>query len=147
MCFDEPTNPALSEMPDDGTDALSKPQHEAIVALLNEATVAKAAEVCGVSERTLYRWLSEPVFASAFRRARREAFSHAVGLCQRYSAGAVNALAKIAMDTTAPHASRVSAATNILKFGRESMELDDLAARVDALEAARSDVEGWRPAP
>jgi len=53
MCFDEPTNPAFNEMPDDGTDALSKPQHDAIVALLNEATVAKAAEVCGVAERTL----------------------------------------------------------------------------------------------
>jgi hypothetical protein len=40
-------------------------------------------------------------------------------------------------DTTAPHASRVSAAASILKFGRESIELDDLAERLGALEAAR----------
>ncbi len=116
---------------------LSAQQRAAVVALLSEPTIAKAAETSGVSERTLYRWLAEPVFAREFRKARRDAFTHAVSLCQRYSAGAVNALAKIAMDTSAPHASRVSAATNILKFGRESMELDDLAARVDALEAAQ----------
>src|SRR5262249_19104839 len=101
---------------DEQIDSLTTQQHEAIVALLGEPTVAKAAEACGITERTLYRWLAEPTFSRAFRRTRREAFTHAVGLCQRYSAGAVNALAKIAMDTTAPHASRVSAASNILKF-------------------------------
>lgn len=131
----------------DPLDGLSTQQHEAIVALIAEPTVAKAAETCGVAERTLYRWMADPAFSRAFRRTRREAFTHAVGLCQRYSAGAVNALAKIAMDTSAPHASRVSAASNILKFGRESLELDDLAARVDALESSRGHPEGSRNTP
>jgi len=34
----------------------------------------------------------------------------------------------------APHHAKVSAATNLLRFGREGIELDDLAARVEALE-------------
>ena len=38
-------------------------------------------------------------------------------------------------DESAPTSSKVSAATAILRFGREGIELDDLAARVEALEA------------
>ena len=38
------------------------------------------------------------------------------------------------MDDGAPSSSKVAAATTILRFGREGIELDDLAARVEALE-------------
>ena len=71
---------------------LSPEQESAITALLNEPTVAKAAATAGVGERTLYRWLGEPAFASAYRSARREAFTHAVSLTQRYAPVAVQAL-------------------------------------------------------
>ncbi len=47
---------------------------------------------------------------------------------------AVNTLAQIMMDDSAPTSSKVAAATTILRFGREGIELDDLAARVEALE-------------
>ena len=40
------------------------------------------------------------------------------------------------MDDGAPTSSKVAAATTILRFGREGIELDDLAARVEALEQA-----------
>ena len=39
-------------------------------------------------------------------------------------------------DRETPAHARVTAATAILKFGREGIELDDLAARIDALELA-----------
>ena len=46
----------------------------------------------------------------------------------------MTALAKMLSDTSAPHAAKVSAATALLRFGREGIELDDVAARVEELE-------------
>lgn len=47
---------------------------------------------------------------------------------------AVHTLGKIMADQAVGAAARVSAATALLKFSRESIELDDLASRVDELE-------------
>ncbi len=47
---------------------------------------------------------------------------------------AVNVLAKGMVDRQAPYASRVAAASNLLRFGRECVEFDDLAQRVGGLE-------------
>ncbi|MHC4447651.1 MAG: hypothetical protein ACYSXF_07725 [Planctomycetota bacterium] len=111
-------------------------QDRAIIALLNEQTIARAAAAVNVSQRTLHRWLDKPAFARAYRKARREAFGQAIALTQRYAPLAVNTLAQIMMDTAAPASSKVAAATTLLRFGREGIELDDLAARVEALEQA-----------
>ena len=116
-------------------DNLDPKQEDAIVALLNQPTVKAAAESLGMSERQLHRWLDEPGFAKAWRAARRVAFAQAISLSQRYTPMAVQTLAKISTDQSAPHAARVSASTALLKFSRESIELDDLAERVEALEA------------
>lgn len=74
------------------------------------------------------------MFAKAFRKARREAFSQAIAACQKYTPLAVHALAKIVTDGSVQASARVSAASALLKFGRESIELDDLADRIDTLE-------------
>ncbi len=89
-----------------------------------------------MSHRTLNRWLNKPAFARAYRKARREAFGQAIALTQRYAPVAVNTLAQVMMDAGAPASSKVAAATTLLRFGREGIELDDLAARVEALEEA-----------
>ncbi len=64
----------------------------------------------------------------------REAFSMSIAMTQRYAAVAVNNLAKIMNDPSSNNTARVSAAVALLRYGRESIELDDLAARVDQLE-------------
>ncbi len=115
---------------------LTGKQDAAIASLLSEPTVDKAADAVGVNRRTLYRWLDEPAFIAAFRKARRQTFSHAVSMAQKYAAMALNNLALIANDKAAPHSARVSASKAVLDFGRESLELDDLATRLAALEAA-----------
>ena len=99
-----------------------------------------------MSQRTLYRWLDRPAFSKAYHKARREAFGQAIALTQRYAPLAVNTLAQVMMDTSAPASSKVAAATGLLRFGREGIELDDLAARVEALERAPRQVqESGRP--
>jgi hypothetical protein len=115
-------------------DGLSTKQENAIVALLNEPSVAKAAQASGLNQKTIHRWLDEPVFSRAYRKARRESFAQAVAATQRYAPVAVQTLAKIMADPTLSASARVSAATSLLKFSRESIELDDLATRVDDLE-------------
>lgn len=121
-------------------DGLSPNQEAALLALLTEPTVLKAAERSGVGARTIYKWLErDPRFAAAYRSARREAFVHAMTITQRYAPMAIQALARIMVDPAAPASARVSAATAVLNFARQSIEIDDLAERVRALEAARSD--------
>lgn len=121
---------------------LTPTQDAAIVALLNEPNTRKAAEACNVPERTLHRWLADPTFSAAYRKARRETFAHAMALTQRYAPLAVQTLASVAADKSAPHSSRVSASTAILKFSRDSIELDDLAARRDAGAGGESHTTG-----
>ncbi|MDQ7014630.1 MAG: hypothetical protein Q9O74_12160 [Planctomycetota bacterium] len=118
---------------------LTPNQENAIVALINETSVAAAARASGVGQRTLHKWMHEENFMREYRRARREAFDQAIALTQRYASLAVTTLAKIMADAGAPNAAKVSAATAMLKFGRESIELDDLAARIEALETDREE--------
>jgi hypothetical protein len=122
----------------DVVDGLSPMQSKAILALLNEPSVSKAAEASGVGLRTLHKWLdADDEFIAAYRKARRQTFTQAISLTMRYTPVAFNVLAKIMVDTQAPYAARVAAATNLLRFGRESVELDDLAIRVEALERVK----------
>jgi hypothetical protein len=120
--------------PNINEDGLSVRQEKGVVALINETTVAAASRASGIGERTLHKWLKDPKFAAVYRRARREAFTMSVAMTQRYSPSAVNNLAKVMNDPASQHSARVNAAIALLKFGRESIELDDLAARVDELE-------------
>jgi hypothetical protein len=113
---------------------LTGPQATAIAALLQEPTMQRAAEVAGVSVRTLQRWVKEELFRRALLRARREAFGQAVGLTQRLAPLAVATFAQVMKDPQAPAAAKVSAAVALLKFGREGIEMEDFAERLEALE-------------
>ena len=54
-------------------------RERAIVALLSEPTIGKAATICGVGESTLRRWLAEDVeFPAQFERARTATFKAAL---------------------------------------------------------------------
>ena len=125
-------------MPAEHPSELTPKQDEGILALLNQPTIQKAAEAIGVDERTIRRWMAQPLFARKYRAAQRDTFKQAIAMTQRCVPHAVQVLMKVAQDQSAPAAARVSAATALLRFSRESIELDDLASRLDALEAATS---------
>jgi len=59
-----------------------------------------------------------------------------VGMTQRYAPVAVATLVKVMGDAACPPGARVTAAGVLLRFGREGIELDDLAERVETLERA-----------
>ena len=87
----------------DGSGVVTGEQEKAILALIEQPTVPKAAEVAGVAISTIYRWLKEPIFAEAYREARRESFRHAISLTQRYAPAAIQTLMKVMQDPAAAH--------------------------------------------
>jgi hypothetical protein len=125
-------------------DGVNARQESAIIALLNEPTITRAAASSGVPERTIRRWLGRESFRRAYREARREAFAQAVALTQHYAPLAVQALARIIADESAPAGARVRAAVAVLRFTRESIELDELVERIERLERVAGPGEGAR---
>ena len=117
-----------------GNVRLTAKQEKALLTLLVEPAVQAAAKVVGVSDRTLFRWLKDPAFAEAYRQARREAVSHAIGRLQQVTSDAVDTLKAVATDIEAPAPARVSAAKAVLDLAVKAMELEDLESRIKALE-------------
>jgi hypothetical protein len=106
------------------------------VALLTAPTLTEAALQAGISEPTLRRWLQRDNFQTAYREARRALMSQAMARLQQVTGTAITTLEAIMGDAEATSSSRVSAARAVLELAVKVAELDDLEARVTALEAA-----------
>ena len=119
---------------------ISRKQDTAIGALLSRPTISAAAESVGIGESTLRRWLKDRDFLAAYRAARREAVSQAVGHLQGACSVAVLALTDISQDVSCPASARVSAARTVLELALKGVELEDLAVRVEELELQVSKV-------
>ena len=114
--------------------SLTPKQEKAVAALLSEPSVTSAAQKAGIGLRTLHTWLAEPAFADAYRTARREAVRQAIARLQQVSSEAVTVLETVMNDGDEKGATRVSAARTVLETAIKAVELEDLAARLDALE-------------
>ncbi len=123
-------------------EKLSAKQHAAIDALLVSATVQTAAQASGVSRRQLYRWLDDPDFAAAYRRARWSATQQSIARLQQVSSAAVTVLISIAADKHMPPSSRVAAASKLLDLALRAVELEELEARLANLEALTKEKHG-----
>jgi hypothetical protein len=111
-------------------------QEEAIIALLSNRSVEEAARAIKIAPRTLYRWLNEPVFDKAYRKARHAAFGQGTARLQQASSAAVSSVLKIMVDQNAPASTRLRAADLVLSHGAKAIEIEDLDARLAALERA-----------
>lgn len=111
-------------------------QEEAVAALLTQRNVEEAARAAGIGTRTLLRWLKIPEFQAAYRQARREAYGQSIARLQQASGAAVSTLLKVMVDSTAPASTRVRAADSVLDHSAKAIELEDIEARLTALERA-----------
>ena len=118
----------------DSADKLTAKQHKAIAALMSSPTIGAAAQVVGVNERTLYTWLEDDTFSAAYRAARREAVGQAIARLQQISSPAVDRLEQLMV--CGKPAIELGAARTILEMAVKAVELEDLAARLAALETA-----------
>ena len=114
---------------------LSRKQEQGISALLLQPTLGEAATAIGVDERTLRRWLREHApFQTAYREARRQVVQQAIVQVQHATGTAVHTLLTVMQDADAPASAKVSAAKTILETAIKAVELEDLEARIVALE-------------
>lgn len=107
---------------------------EIVAALLTEQTFAAAAKRTGLSVADLARIASVPCVLEAVRAGRRAAReTHALRVA-RAAAGQLDNLESIANDAETPAAVRVAAGARVLSH-LEALHRDDLAERIDAVEA------------
>jgi hypothetical protein len=121
---------------------LSATQERAILALLSQPTTRKAASEVGIDEATLWRWLQDKEFHSAYMKARRETVSRSIARLQQCTTEAVNTLRAVMRDKEAPAGARVMAAKATLDYAMKAVEIEDLAERVAELEATLKQQEG-----
>jgi transposase-like protein len=104
----------------------------AIAALLTQRNVEEAARAVDIGTQTLYRWMKEPEFEAAYRKARCAVYRQAIGRLQQASGAAVAALLKVAFDPDAPASARLAAADGILSGAKAASEIEEFGARVSS---------------
>ncbi len=115
---------------------LKPKQEEAILALLSNRTVEDAARAVSIAPRTLYRWQQDPVFEVAVRKARRAGYAQSIARLQHASGVAVSVLLKVLADGATPASVKVRAVDSVLSHAAKAIEIEDIEARVAALELA-----------
>jgi hypothetical protein len=109
---------------------------EAVAAMLTQRNVEEAARSVGVSTATLMRWQKEPEFDAAYRQARRAAFGQTIARLQQGSSAAATTLLKLMLDPATPASTRARCSESVINFTTKAIELEDVEARVAALERA-----------
>jgi predicted TIM-barrel fold metal-dependent hydrolase len=113
---------------------LTRKQTKAISSLLACQTIAQAAKMAGVSDRTLYRWLNEDAFTAELQRAGRQTVT---GALRRLIAGRDAALDTLHHLMTKARSENVRrlAARDWFDILYRTTEIETILERLDALEA------------
>jgi hypothetical protein len=115
---------------------LSRRQESAIVALLSQPSIRRAAEKAGVSDRRLRSWLKDdPVFQAAYRDARQKMLEHALSRLQATTGAAVTVLRRLLR--TSDEKVALSAAVGVIDRAMKGAETLDVLTRLEALEQRR----------
>ena len=104
-----------------------------MVALLATSTVRKAAEVVGISEATMYRYMRDELFLAELRRASQRQLDSAAARLTGLLGAAVDVLG-LDLLPGAGGAVRLRAADLVLRHGVKLREIGDLEKRVGELE-------------
>lgn len=121
----------------------TRKKEQAIANLLQMPTIAEAAKATGIAEVTLFRWLQDHEFATAYRQARRQVVDSAIGYLQQAASSAVGVLVSVMNDTDSPASCKVTAAKAVLDMALKAVELQDLEERISALEEMTNTKKRW----
>jgi hypothetical protein len=113
-------------------DKLGRKKELAIAALLQQPTILAAAQVVGIEECTLRKWLELPEFKTAYRKARQRVLEAAIGRLQQVTGDAVEALKRNL--TCGRPDTEVRAAQAILSQAVQAGELSELWETIEAME-------------
>jgi len=115
-------------------EKLSRNQERAIAALISHNSIPAAAKSIGIGEVTLWRWLKIEIFKAAYRKARHQVVSQAIGKLQNNFSGAIDVLKEIAVNKKAPASPRVTAARAIIDQALKTVEVENIEERIERLE-------------
>jgi len=107
-------------------------KEKSLAALLESATITEAAKKCGLSEKTLRRYLEDAEFQKEFRVARRVIFEQNIVRLQSLHAGAVHTLERN-LNCENPSV-EVRAAQIVIEASRKDFETFDILQRLEILE-------------
>jgi hypothetical protein len=105
-----------------------------IHALLTAPTVGKAAEIAGVSETSIRKWLKEPSFRQKYRETRQSMFENAIGTVQAKMLEGVKAMWSLVLNEANPATARVQAFRVLAEMAFKAQDLSELEERLEALE-------------
>jgi hypothetical protein len=107
-------------------------QENALNALLASVSITEAAQKCGLSEKTLRRYLDDADFQKEFRAARRIVFEQNIVRLQSLHAGAVDTLERN-LNCKNPSV-ETRCAQIIIESNRKDFETLDILTRLENLE-------------
>ena len=107
-------------------------KEKVLSALLQSNSVAEAAKISGIAERTIYRYLNEKDFQTEVRAARRSVVETSIGQIQGAASEAVETLKKN-LHCGNPSA-EIRAAQIILENSVKGIEMLDILERLEILE-------------
>ena len=119
----------------DGHGAKSAAVREkAILALLTQKSIGRAAAKSGVNEKTLRRWLTEDTaFQTAYAAARQAAFETAMNRIQALAVRAIETLEDLLGDTEHPNV-RLGAARTVTELAIHQHDANTILKTLEALE-------------
>jgi hypothetical protein len=121
------------------SSGLTRLQGKAIEGLITTNTRAAAADYAGCSERSIYKWLSDPIFKSVLldreNQLRREAGRRLAMSAKQ----AIDTIKEILADTHKDPGLRLRAADLLLKYMQSTQDQTELEQRVTRLEAKQPD--------
>ena len=113
---------------------LTTRQVSALHALLTTNSIAQAADAAGLSERTVYRYMSDTMFKAELRKIQGEAMAAAVSSLTGAAGDAVGALREIVGDGETNPGVRVRAAVAILNQRQRLIAHTELEERLSEIE-------------
>ena len=112
-------------------------RERAILALLSEKSIMKAAAKSGVNERTLRRWLADDAaFKAGYATARQTAFEAGMNRVQALMVRAVDTLADLLDAKTQPNV-RLGAARTVAELGMHRHDADTIMRKLAEIETAQ----------
>jgi hypothetical protein len=129
-----PQNDTKTATHGDNMTELTANQRKALDALLTTPSVAAAGRRCGLSARTIWRYLDDDQFKAELRARQDRAIAATTAALVGLSGDAVEALRDLLRDSETPASVKARVALGWLRERREAVELADLVERVGALE-------------